>query len=270
MKKKRYRLNYINILIIILIIIIIICLFNITSWLIDNYNISKQLKFIEENTTIEVVTDDEDTEYLGDDVSDFDPYWDYIEMDLISVDFDSLNEINDHTAGWIQVGGTHINYPFVQAYTNEHYLYNDFYNQSNNAGWVFVDYRNSMKDLNDNTIIYGHSRVDETMFGSLENVLGNEWYDNVDNHIIKLSTEYENTLWQIFSIYTIPETTDYLVYDFDTDETYLEYINLVSSRSLLDFNTIANVNDKLLTLSTCYETDDRLVVHAKLIKRDLR
>mgnify|MGYP003302579308 CR=1 FL=1 len=35
-----------------------------------------------------------------------------------------------------------------------------------------------------------------------------------DNYVIKLSTEYENTLWQIFSVYHIPETSDYIRTDF--------------------------------------------------------
>lgn len=50
------------------------------------------------------------------------PYWDYIKMNLINVDFAQLKAQNNDTAGWIQVNGTNINYPFVQTTDNSYYL----------------------------------------------------------------------------------------------------------------------------------------------------
>ena len=38
---------------------------------------------------------------------------------------------------------------------------------------------------------------------NLKNVLKKTWFTNKDNHVIKISTPYENSLWQIFSIYYI-------------------------------------------------------------------
>ena len=52
-----------------------------------------------------------------------------------------------------------------------------------------MDYRNNVNTFDQNTIIYAHSRVDGTMFGSLKNILNTDWYQNKDNHIIKLSTK---------------------------------------------------------------------------------
>lgn len=48
------------------------------------------------------------------------------------------------------------------------------------------------------------------MFGSLKNILKNGWLNNTNNYIVKLSTETENTLWQVFSVYHIPTTNDYI------------------------------------------------------------
>ena len=48
------------------------------------------------------------------------------------------------------------------------------------------------------------------MFGTLRKVLNNGWLNNTDNLVIKISTETENSLWQIFSVYHIPATNDYL------------------------------------------------------------
>ncbi len=43
------------------------------------------------------------------------------------------------------------------------------------------------------------------MFGSLKTILTSSWYKNKDNYIIGMSTPKENTMWQIFSAYTIPK-----------------------------------------------------------------
>ena len=87
------------------------------------------------------------------------------------------------------------------------------------------------------------------------------------NHIIRLSTESENTLWQIFSVYKIPEESYYITTEFNNDSDYEEFLNAIKNRSIYNFNTNLNINDKILTLSTCYSDTERTVVHAKLIKK---
>ena len=188
-------------------------------------------------------------------------------MNLIDVDFKELKKKNKDTVGWIKVNGTNINYPFVQTKDNDYYLTRSFDKTYNDAGWVFLDYRNNIKELNKNTIIYAHSRRDRTMFGSLKNILSNGWLKNTDNYIIKLSTEYENTLWQVFSVYHIPTTNDYLRINFANDKEYLEFLNKLKNRSLYNFNTSINEGDYIITLSTCYNKTDKVVLHAKLIKK---
>ena len=118
-----------------------------------------------------------------------------------------------------------------------------------------------------NTILYAHSRLDKTMFGSLSKTLKSSWFTNKDNHIIRLSTETENTLWQIFSVYKIKEESYYITTNFSSDEEYNKFLNTLSSRSIYNFNTKLDTSDKILTLSTCYSDTERTVVHAKLIKR---
>lgn len=197
-------------------------------------------------------------------------YWDYINYSMISVDFNSLINKNPDTVAWIQVNNTNINYPVVQATDNEYYLYHAYDHSDNQAGWVFMDYRNNSVDLNNNTIIYGHGMNNNTMFGTLRYVVDNWWYTNVDNHIVKLSTPTENTLWQVFSVYTIPEESYYLQTKFNSDEDYIEFLNKLKARSFYDFNAQINEKDKIITLSSCYNNQLRVVLHAKLIKRENR
>lgn len=181
--------------------------------------------------------------------------------------FSTLQEINKDTVGWLTVNNTRIDYPVVQAKDNDYYLRRDYYQNKNRHGWIFMDYRNNPDELNENTIIYGHNLANQTMFGTLRYALNSYWYKKSANQIITFNTPNENMKFQIFSIYTIPTTNDYLDITFPTTDAYQAYIDLVKGRSIYDFNIEVATDDKILTLSTCANGNDkRLVIHAKLIK----
>ena len=258
-----------KLLIIILIILFSISIYKIIKWNIDNNKNNKKINNIK--TEVIESEDNDNTEIIKqeENIDKSDPYFDYIKMNMIDVNFDNLKKINNDIKGWIKVNGTNVNYPFVQTNDNDFYLNHTLDKTSNGGGWLFLDYRNNI--FNDkNTIIYGHGRVNKTMFGSLKNILDNNWLNNKDNFVVKLSTENELTLWQIFSVYKIPTTNDYLQIKFDSDSEYETFINKLINRSEYYFNTSINTNDNILTLSTCYNNNDKLVVHAKLIKREIK
>ena len=83
-----------------------------------------------------------------------------------------------------------------------------------------------------------------------------------------MSTETENTLWQVFSVYRIPTTSDYLQIKFYSDDEYTRFLEKLKNRSVFDFNTTLTKDDKIITLSTCYNDNDKVVMHAKLIKSE--
>lgn len=181
--------------------------------------------------------------------------------------FSTLQGINKDTVGWLTVNNTKIDYPVVQGKDNDYYLKRDYYQSKNRHGWIFMDYRNNPDELDENTIIYGHNLANQTMFGTLRYALNSYWYNKSANQIITFNTPNANMKFQIFSIYTIPTTNDYLDVTFPSVGAYQEYIDLVKGRSIYDFNVEVTPDDKLLTLSTCANGNDkRLVVHAKLIK----
>ena len=182
--------------------------------------------------------------------------------------YEELLKLNSDTIGWIKVNNTKINYPVVQTKDNEYYLNHAYDKTKNIAGWIYVDYRNDLNLLNKNIIIYGHSGLKgNLMFSSLKDVLNKNWYLNNSNRNIYFSIKGEEYKWKIFSIYTIKTTSDYLDVDFIGDSEYLEFINKIKNRSINNFNEEVTVEDKILTLSTCYKDNkNRLVVHAKLIK----
>lgn len=273
-KKKRKLKKWVwNLLLIFFLIITIFSLLKIIKWNNDNKDTNNIVNEI--NNEIEVIEkeDTNETELIGvpeEENKEQNDYWYYIKFPLIDVDITKLKEKNQDTIGWINVNNTNINYPFVQTNDNKYYLDHSYDKTYNEAGWVFMDYRNN-KDLdNKNTILYAHSRLDKTMFGSLSKALKNNWYTNKDNHIIRISTEEENTLWQIFSVYKIEEESYYITTDFQNDSEYTEFLNTLKERSIYNFNTNLTTEDKLLTLSTCYDENIRTVVHAKLIKKSIK
>ena len=270
MKKKKLRLKKQVIPILFLIFFIVTFCFSgyrIIRWNIDNKNNQEEVDLIFERVDIVELDDNANTIVVNEPENKADPYWDYIKTKLINVDFTELKSINDETVAWLKVEGTNINYPVVQTDNNDYYLDRSFNKTKNYAGWVFMDYRNNILGEDQNTIIYAHGRLNGTMFGSLKNILTSGWTNNPDNFIVKLSTDKENTLWQVFSVYSIPETSDYLHINLASKE-YKEFLNMLIGRSSFNFNTTVNENDRILTLSTCLNNTDRVVLHAKLIKKE--
>ena len=255
--------------------------YNIINWMIDKNETKEHIDEIYENIIINEIevndsTENEQTqittkplEITTNKINKNNPYLDYIKMSLLDVDFSKLKSINNDVKGWIKVEGTNINYPFVQTSDNSYYLTHSFDKSYNKAGWIFLDYRNSVDELNQNTILYAHGRVDNTMFGSLRNTLKTSWFNNKNNHVIRISTEKENTLWQIFSVYKIPTTSDYLQNIF-SDLEFKEFTNKIISRSTFNFNTEVGDDDKIITLSTCHNSTYKIVMHAKLIKSNVK
>ena len=174
---------------------------------------------------------------------------------------------NKDTVGWIKIDNTKINYPLLQSRDNSYYLNHDFYNKKTSIGWLYADYRNNLNTFDNNTIIYGHNLVDQYMFGILPTFLEKKWLNIPEYHYIKISTTNTNSIWQVFSVYKIEPTTDYLQTNFYSLETYQNFINKITNRSVHKLNINVTTTDKILTLSTCDNTGKkRVVVHAKLIK----
>ena len=77
-------------------------------------------------------------------------------------------------------------------------------------------------------------------------------------------------MWQVFSVYHIPTTSDYIRTSFSSDADFGNFVNMLKDRSFYNFNTNVSATDRILTLSTCYNDHERAVIHAKLIKRAAR
>lgn len=245
-----------------------ICIFISTRWYVQRLKINYLTNDILSSTKM---LNKENTEVVNEEIyvpNDTDKY---LDISYLSVDFTDLLKKNEETVAWIKVNNTNVNYSVVQHNDNEFYLKHDFYKNYNIAGWVYGDFRDDFKYFGNNTILYSHNMTNRTMFGSLVWCLKESWYTNEENHYIKLSTPYSNTVWKIFSIYTIKPEVYYLKTSFENNDEHTEFLNTLKERSIYNFNENITNKDKILTLSTC--TDDgtkRIVIHAKMIKAEYR
>lgn len=222
---------------------------------VDNYFAMQEVSAIQENVK-ETMQNTEDIEL---------PETDDDNLVIKNKYIAALLSINKDVVGYLKVNNTNVDYPVVISDDNKYYLNKNLYGEDDKNGWIYMDFRNSDKYLNDNTIIYGHNMYySGVMFGTLHRVLNSSWYNNEENLNIQFDTMYESMTWRIYSIYTIPKTSDYLKVTFKTDEEKQEYIDMTKNRSIKDFQVEVTTDDKLLTLSTCTGDNDRLVIHARL------
>lgn len=242
----------------------------------DVKNINDKLTDILDNYDIEEPQDENDVEYIDTEENEEQnnntttknttpsPY--YTKYNQI---FDELSGINNETVGWLTVNNTKVNYPVVQHTDNDFYLKKDFNKNKNSYGWIFMDYRNNIYNLSNNTIIWGHNSRTGLMFGTLRYVTNESWYKNPDNQIITFNTKVKNMKWKIFSIYKIPVTNDYLYANFGNLDEFQTFLDMIRGRSIYDFGVNVTKEDHILTLSTCgtstTNSTTRLVVHAVLI-----
>ena len=270
---KSYFLNHyikpppktiiINVIIAISAVVFVVSAYNIGLWLYDNYKTAKINDNISEVVSVETTEElINDTSSSGSSYAPVDPQ----QFKFLTTNISKLKKQNSDTVAFLKVAATNVRYPIVQTKDNDYYMTHDWIQSENAAGWPFMDYRCSYKEFGKNTIIYGHERQNLTMFGSLNYLIHDYWYNNPNNHYIWLNTEKYKTIWQIFSVYVTSPSYNYIRTDFKNDADYAAFVSEIKSKNQVP-TLIYDVapTDKILTLSTCHGKN-RLAVHAKLLR----
>ena len=171
----------------------------------------------------------------------------------ISVNFDVLKEECQDIVAWIYCPDTPVNYPIVQGPDNQFYLRRMTNGEYNNAGTLFMDFRNEEDFTDKNTIIYGHNMKNDTMFGSLPMYEEQEYYDK--HPVMYLLTAEKNYKIELFSSFITSADSD--IYSLPTEENNFEaHISDLRENSDFKSNVSIEHGDGIVTLSTCsYEYD---------------
>ena len=244
-KKKKLKLNKKNILILITIACAIVIIVTIALFFANrNTNPVVEPPVITENSEDNALTE-ENKQILS----------------LVQED----KKINSDVVGWIRVPGTKIDYSVVKTTNNTYYLNHNLKKQADSNGWIFMGKYYDAVNLGRNTVLFGHNKYTTgKMFGTLQNLSKKEWLDNIKTNLITFSTETDVYRWEVFSIYAINDTSDYLKNLFSGDDDFFNYINMIRGRSEIKSDIEIKATDKVLTLSTCLDGDRRYAVHAVL------
>ncbi|MCQ2080219.1 MAG: class B sortase [Lachnospiraceae bacterium] len=187
-------------------------------------------------------------------------------------EYQLLYEKNKRMIGWLNIGGTKIDYPVMQTVDNEYYLTHNFNQEKDNNGSLFLDYNCKVYPRSTNMIIYGHHMKSGNMFGNLQKY-AKESYGK-EHQFITFDTLYEHATYQVMYVfYSKVYDTDELVFKYyqfinaNSAKEFDYYMSEMESLSLYDTGVKAKFGDKLLTLSTCdhSQTDGRFAVVAKRI-----
>ena len=245
-KNKKKLFNVVmRIIELIFLILLVYSSINIFKW----YNNNKENKQII-NEIAESVTINEDTN----------------EEKKYKINFEELKQKNSDTVAWLKIENTNIEFPIVQANNNSYYLTHNFDKKYNVAGWIFADYKNKLDGTDRNIVVYGHNMRNNSMFGSLKDVITEEWYNNEENKYITFVTENEYQTYQVFSVYQIKTEDYYIKTEFKSNE-FTEFIDTITKRSKKYFGINVSKEDTILTLSTCANNNKyRVVLHSVRVK----
>lgn len=188
-------------------------------------------------------------------------------------EYEKLWQRNNDMIGWITFPGFSrkpINYPIMYSGDNSFYVYRDFDKQDSYSGSIFLDgsnkpYYENPLELDYNYVIYGHAMKNKSMFGNITDYFKNEasWKNN------KIYVDYMNTRleYEVFSTFLIDPKYNYRQTRFSTNEEYQTYLNDMLKKSTHDFGVDIDINDRIITLSTCYQTTRRTAVIGKLVRQ---
>lgn len=191
-------------------------------------------------------------------------------ISLVDVDFTEMLQANSDIVGWLKIEAIGLDYPIVKSSDNDFYLNHDLEKKQNAAGWLFLDYHNSIESIDFNSVIYGHNRRDAVMFGGLKKFLDANVRNKENGKYVYFTTLRNQMIFEICSIYTV-EYTNEIFYntEFIDDAKKQEFIDFIQANNTVeDIKTDLSTSDRFLTLSTCHGgsgTTKRLVVHCKLL-----
>ncbi|WP_458407240.1 class B sortase [Anaerotignum sp.] len=189
-----------------------------------------------------------------------------IKRSYANIDFAGMQAINADVIGWIQIMGTQVDYPLLDADDNKYYLNHTYDHRRSSYGSIFIEPRNKPDLSEDHLVIYGHNMVNKSMFGSLLNFKQQSYANN--HNIITICMPGKDLTYRVFSAYTAHVDSATYRMSFSGDASFQEMISYMKENSVIYSDITPKVGDQILTLSTCTPAgarDYRFVVNAVLI-----
>ncbi|MCL2708478.1 MAG: sortase [Defluviitaleaceae bacterium] len=175
-------------------------------------------------------------------------------------------ETNGDFVGFITIEGLGVELPFVHFEDNEKYLDTNFEGRSSKYGTVFMSCYNDPYLTDNNIVLFGHHTATGNMFTPLVGYSGIGTY--LKAPVITLNTLVGKSEWLIFAAYVCEPNYGYINTWLKGNE-FADLLDEIQARSYFRTNVDVNMNDQIITLSTCtYDFQDaRFVVHARRLRK---
>ncbi|MBQ1342254.1 MAG: class B sortase [Erysipelotrichaceae bacterium] len=167
----------------------------------------------------------------------------------LEINYAGLKEKNSDFVCWLDIPGTNISYPVVQASNNNEYLHKTFEGQYVYAGALFMDYRNNSDFSDYNTIIYGHHMNNNTMFAQLDLY----WRESFgkENDKFYIYTDKKVYVYQVYAFINTSSTSYAYTSYFPNKQDYADYLNKLKTEEYYDMGITADTSKRVVSLSTC-------------------
>lgn len=186
------------------------------------------------------------------------------EQPPIMVDFERLQAENPHVSAWLYCEGTVINYPVMHGSDNDFYLHHSYTGAEDQSGAIFVEAQCARDFADSNTIIYGHSMNDGSMFGGLQAWKDQSYYEA--HPVLWLLTPGANYKVTLFSGYTTSARSETYTIFYGPGDDLNAYLDGCAAKSDFDATEGPGKDGRYVVLSTCaYDFDEaRYVLHGRL------
>ncbi len=192
------------------------------------------------------------------------------------IKFEELYKKNSDIRGWLSIDGTKIDYPVYQTKNNEFYVDHDMSKNKSRYGAIFAD-RNAKITKNTrskNIVLYGHNMLDGSMFGGILDYTKLNFYK--ENPLIQFDSLYDSNTYKVFAVIVTNVNKEddngyvfnYMQSHFSSENNFLNWIENIKVRSVINTGVDVIGSDEVITLSTCsYQFDNaRTVVFARKVR----
>ena len=182
------------------------------------------------------------------------------------VDFGKLWETNADVCAWIYVPGTEVDYPILRNADasdihDPYYLNHTIEGVSGLPGSIYIEPCNAGDFTDPNTVVYGHSMKNHTMFGSLREFMDAEFFE--EHPYIYVVTPEKNLVYKIARQAVYDDRHIMATYDFEDEGDYAAFLDSLSEQEGNSREEVTVTTDsRLITLSTCVsnDSDSRLLI----------
>lgn len=172
---------------------------------------------------------------------------------------EALGELSDDAVAWLTIDNTSIDYPVMQGRNNDEYINKDPFGEFSLSGSIFLDSRNRADFSDPYSILYGHHMEHGAMFGSLDDFIKQEYFDQHRTGTLITTSGQDYTI-RLFAACKA-DATEKTVFD-PPDSTNEELLQYLKQHAAVFEPQGVDAHSRILAMTTCQsaESIERMIV----------